>query len=617
MIIKPLSGFLAWVVGLVVLPAALRGAPGGAASTPALGEEPPAVERSFPEYARSLWAIGSAGGIDLVLARRPDGQAGFQLFQRDPLEDRLRPGRVYTGKPYRVGTLADRLLIFFEDGACRSYTHQSPARTEPRLPTSCRLLASAGDARTLVVLVHTAAPAEFPFCPTLAGVARPGALVLAAREPESPDANQPASVAPATSGAPPAEPAPTIGFGANVCLLLARQAGDPWHTLTDQPLPIDPWLEAALLMHADALHVFGLPPADSGDGAVLHGCWRAGRLASPASLPTGPTRALTALMVNRQPRLIIAAPAEPNAASGTASGVTCFRLGWPDRNGWHFSAPLERRPGQVLLARPEALAFAAADQSIEAFEYCSDLELRHGRYSLAGAVLQNLDAPLSTAGAITPPWLRHSLGYAASLVCLGLNLAVVFWRRRTAFSAPPTAPAWLAPASPLRRLLAFLLDAIPAWLFTLPLFPGLADLLNDNYTLLEQPYLIAENPLLLRFVLTYQLLLVVYIAVCEMFFSCTPGKLALRLFVLNEDFRPLTPRQALVRNLFRLAEFTLPIVVLLLLLVTPRRQRAGDLAARTLVVLRTPGLYNHLFPHRRRPENDDDPAPPAPPRHGA
>lgn len=70
----------------------------------------------------------------------------------------------------------------------------------------------------------------------------------------------------------------------------------------------------------------------------------------------------------------------------------------------------------------------------------------------------------------------------------------------------------------------------------------------------------------------------------------TPGKRWLGLRIVQADGQPVTGRAIVIRNLVRLGDY-LPVfygVGIVALLLTPRTQRLGDLAARTIVIYERP-----------------------------
>jgi uncharacterized RDD family membrane protein YckC len=127
--------------------------------------------------------------------------------------------------------------------------------------------------------------------------------------------------------------------------------------------------------------------------------------------------------------------------------------------------------------------------------------------------------------------------------------------------------------------MAFILDtlvAIPVFYFlviTLDLAPEAAFSLGDAGVLILL-LLLAGVQAAIGFLL-------------EALFGWTLGKRIVGLRVVRLDGSRLTLGAALLRNLLRLIDASFPLGVFLgmsILMATPRRQRLGDLAARTVVV---------------------------------
>jgi uncharacterized RDD family membrane protein YckC len=95
------------------------------------------------------------------------------------------------------------------------------------------------------------------------------------------------------------------------------------------------------------------------------------------------------------------------------------------------------------------------------------------------------------------------------------------------------------------------------------------------------------------------LLAFLYYSALEWFFSATGGKSLLKLIVLDTDGDPCSLGASLKRNLFRFIDWLPALYVLaaVVVLVTPNRQRIGDIIASTIVT--------------KAPEKDINP-PPAP-----
>lgn len=77
--------------------------------------------------------------------------------------------------------------------------------------------------------------------------------------------------------------------------------------------------------------------------------------------------------------------------------------------------------------------------------------------------------------------------------------------------------------------------------------------------------------------------LAVYFIVAEAHYGRTPGKALFGLRVAMGDGRPVTAGAAIVRNLLRPVDYAYAIGALVLV-VTRRRQRIGDLVAGTMVI---------------------------------
>jgi uncharacterized RDD family membrane protein YckC len=86
----------------------------------------------------------------------------------------------------------------------------------------------------------------------------------------------------------------------------------------------------------------------------------------------------------------------------------------------------------------------------------------------------------------------------------------------------------------------------------------------------------------------YAILVLVYYTGSEWKWRATPGKLLLDVRIASADERPLTFGRVFVRQVLRVIDM-LPVLYLLgfvLVEVTKRHQRIGDMAARTIVVRR-------------------------------
>ncbi len=78
---------------------------------------------------------------------------------------------------------------------------------------------------------------------------------------------------------------------------------------------------------------------------------------------------------------------------------------------------------------------------------------------------------------------------------------------------------------------------------------------------------------------------IVYFVVMEALLGATVGKLLLKLRVVREDGSPIGWRESIVRNVLRIVDgFAFYLVGFIVVCVTAKQQRIGDLAAGSVVV---------------------------------
>ncbi len=132
----------------------------------------------------------------------------------------------------------------------------------------------------------------------------------------------------------------------------------------------------------------------------------------------------------------------------------------------------------------------------------------------------------------------------------------------------------LAPLIP--RFLAGMIDALP-----LVVVPAFVFFTSPS---LEDATLRMDDPIIQAWLGGAGLIYLAYTAVAEMLFSRTLGKYLFRMRIANLDGSRPTARAALLRNVMRLVDLTLALFPLVMVFLSPLRQRIGDVAAGTLVV---------------------------------
>ena len=134
-----------------------------------------------------------------------------------------------------------------------------------------------------------------------------------------------------------------------------------------------------------------------------------------------------------------------------------------------------------------------------------------------------------------------------------------------------------------RRFLAALIDLAPMMIVSTflrmssPMPESLADAINEVY----------QSPDSFMYMGISTAVYIAYTALSEAFFGRTPGKMLLGLYVVRLDGLKASIGALLLRNILRVLDMWLSIFALVLIFFLPLRQRVGDLAAGTMVVIRT------------------------------
>lgn len=488
--------------------------------------------------ATPIWAAGNDQGVYFVLAREVRDQQGFQIFYRPKIASRFIPGNWYTGSPTNILMVDSRMLIFLAQGGCQSYDLIS-TRTAPRLPAGASIIDSA--------------------------VWKDKLYVLAAKE-ESFE-------------------------------LLFRGRDNIWHNFCEAPLPISDGDRANLKIGVldDVVYLFG-----TREGRLWHCQLRQDQFAEPQLLAIENVSSMTVLTVNRQIKLMISVETDNNSTDLQVNQrVHQFQIVQQSNDGWRLGAPLKKDPQSLLLALPQDVCFATYGQNIAAFEYHSDKVLV-GQYMPTGELFASIDQPITAAQQKASPILQWLLKGEIMTIIIIIAGILIFRYRNDAFGQVPPLPGYVTPAPFLRRLSAFIFDAIIISIFSdfvfsvvygqIPPESQQAILSLESFSgQLEQgtlpPHLMNLITVML---LTYLVVFLLYFTLCESMFFMTPGKMIMNLIILDKEGNKPTVTQTIIRNFLRIVDFY-PI-----LLITRRRQRIGDLTAKTIVALKTPQLIEHL-----------------------
>lgn len=255
------------------------------------------------------------------------------------------------------------------------------------------------------------------------------------------------------------------------------------------------------------------------------------------------------------------------------------------------------RAGPVLAAPPGAkaslstpIALGVYDRRVVAVMHGGSGETVIGAWSAADGSLQEVVRPLEAMSAPRGPRSVRPAWQFLQYTVLALVFVLVFLRRRESILLAVPLEAALVQARLARRFAAFLADLAftsPIWLILLYLMLRSGD---HDMTLSEQ---LALGPQAIPEVMFWSWAVVgvveaVYSGTSELLTRTTPGKRLVGCFVLGEDGSSCGGWAILIRNAARVIEFHFPPLVLLVVM-TPNRQRLGDLLGRTIVVEARPG----------------------------
>ncbi|HPD28943.1 MAG TPA: RDD family protein [Phycisphaerae bacterium] len=538
---------------------------------------------------RAIVQLHASGGEHVLWLvtgiREPGGQTLLQWFSYlDKPDDppRAAPVSPQLGRIARVATVQDTIHVFFADGVHYSYS-KSGDRRELRLPESAVPAAIAGTPTGrppllwALVTSHTAGRVEAEW------------LEQQRRQASKPATRELGRSSPASSLPVIEEPKRTTQSLGGYSLV--RYDGLGWRPGFDAAPEFTTAARVWLCAHENRQILLWQVDAKSDE---ILSSWRIDdqwRANETLRLPEAPTAAFAMSSGND---LLFAAIIRERINAG---GLRCWvwRMSPPNtgmRGEWlavsspvlDDGKPLEMDAGAAVAAFGDYLAVVRpAGNKAEA-----------GLWSLKDGKPAKpfVDVP-TRQGEPKPPSSYRNL---ADVIIIGVLMAVVlviFRRRHEHTIAPAMLPAEVVVANLGKRVVAALIDMLPAmilvgWLWRTPI----ADFWDDLSTiglLGRFPNDIPVPHALFWAGLAFRLIYAAYCLVFELFWSATPGKRLMGFSVVTESLDRPSRLQVLARNLTRPLELE-PAMIFFLAIVffTPYRQRIGDLLARTVVIEGTP-----------------------------
>jgi uncharacterized RDD family membrane protein YckC len=499
-----------------------------------------------------MWAKGNDQGVYLVVTETDKKGLGFRIYIRPTTSDHFTPGSRYAGQPLALVLHEKRLMIFLDGGVCQSYDLFT-GQTERRLPAGLIPISCSSQSGQLLVLAKATQPVRIEMSDTYE----------------------------------------SLLMDQNDWTLLTLDDDRHWKSFSHALLPLKDMHQPTIAAINDNIHLFALTETDS-SALLLHAQIIDHHLTELQPIPYSNPIAATPMIVNKQLRLVI----QTLASSISTDPLYQSVLAWQNNGQWTFSSPLLRQDQEQLLTGPDNLTLTNMDQMIIAFEQTDPEQITYGFYRSDGQIEQPLTQEIPLVNRDMKQWVRWLSGREAEMIVLIIVLTLLYLKRQDAFFDQTSFPESFVPAPFWRRGLAWFLDFFPvtliSWLITIGFYPELKTLIDDQNFLLAQPenmHGLGHHEALTILFLVTTFLFVIYQIAWESLLGASPGKKVLRLQVI--DYKGHRPgfKQIFLRNIFRVFE-TLPMIILLLLLFTRRRQRIGDLMAQTIIAIPKPNSYN-------------------------
>jgi len=560
-----------------------------------------------------MWASGNEFGVYLVVAKEKEGAEGFGIFHRRKAGSYFFPGQWYKGRVAGLTAAQDRLVIFLEGGGCQSYDLTSN-RTALGLPEGLQIVGCSFEDGEFYVLA--AARQEMVLMLPKAEAATDAleeegreAEVITDGEEGTGNENSDKVVSGDTGersveGVLSEERQWSVGAGDFVILMHGRD--DQWR-MVSQAAPITDWEETKTKIGLldKVVYLFGIK-----NGVVQHCRLQNGEYTEAVSVCKADAL-LAVLRVNRKIRLVVGEEqkAGVTAAAGTGEGMV-FRVGQERDTTWVFSELVRWKKDfdGPWVCQGDKACFAVMGENLACFEWRSGREVIFGQYSSSGELLEDIDQAIGAVGQEPVRLLEWFFGSRITTVLMLSVMMLVFWRREEAFGESKSLPGYVELAPVWRRVTAFALDVIVVLFVTnvvislmgITVSPELFRAAGSFDALQEQMsrgYLDPQMVKTAMIVLLINILVFIFYSIfCELYFSATPGKRVLGLLVVSAEGGRVSASQVLVRNLLRVLDFyphpQFYVMTLIIIVITARRQRCGDLMARTMVVMKTPELSN-------------------------
>lgn len=274
-----------------------------------------------------------------------------------------------------------------------------------------------------------------------------------------------------------------------------------------------------------------------------------------------------------------------------------------EKSGVWSDAGAVREGNESLILDPETAGIGIARGQLAVARPTATGEVEFGTAALGVSPAMRFNT-LSISRADFQP--QSQWGEAFTLALCLVVMTIAMWTRRDLAVQVLPLPKGLRLAMVWKRVIAGLIDMVPAILITLPWwYPKIVALgLEGRTSFTTEELILIDNQTTFERYATYAAY-GLWCFIWELFLARTPGKLILGIRVISIDGSHPGLRQCFLRNAVRTLMVALGatgflVTIMSIVIVTRNRQRTGDLLAQTLVV--EPGEPPPLVPE---PQEDD------------
>ena len=268
------------------------------------------------------------------------------------------------------------------------------------------------------------------------------------------------------------------------------------------------------------------------------------------------------------------------------------------------SIQLHNKDNSPLFMNKNQWSIAATPKTIEVFSWDNDHKINNRSFDLEGQFIK--EQPDCTF--INPPkdyiWLRTIYAIETTeYISTAMIILVMF----TAFNLQKKQTnviSQIQTASIFKRIIALIIDIFPCSFIASTIQSEIISVfikMNEDSSTINAIELINYSPeyqlMQFKFYFTLSIIICLYFLLFEIFLQRTPGKMIMKLFIVNEQGETPTLLQTCLRNVVRILELypRVPLFMLILVTVSHKKQRLGDLLAKTIVTQLTPEEIKEKF----------------------